>query len=177
MKGFVVPLALVAVVVVGIGFYQGWFQVGSDNAKGKSDVTLSVDKDKIKEDGKTAVAKLEDVGHQIKEKIKEDGKTAVAKVEDVGHQIKDKVEGSGEKSMDGKVVSVSADTLTMTDKDGKEHSHALAANVKVTCDDKTCAVADLKAGMRIRVTADTTSRQTASKIEALDKDQDFKKGA
>jgi hypothetical protein len=155
MKGFVIPLALVVVVIVGIGFYQGWFQVGSDNAKGKSDVTLSVDKDKIKEDGKTAVAKLEDVGHQIK----------------------DKIDGAGEKSMDGKVVSASADKLTMTDKDGKEHSHALAANVKVTCDDKACTVADLKAGMRIRVTADTTSRQAASKIEALDKDQDFKKGA
>jgi hypothetical protein len=155
MKGFVIPLVVVGVVIVGIGFYQGWFQVGSENAKGKSDVTLSVDKDKIKEDGKAAVTKLEDVGHQIK----------------------DKIEGADEKSMDGKMVSVSADKLTMTDMEGKEHSHALAANLKVTCDDKTCAAADLKPGMRIRVTADTTSRRAASKIEALDKDQDFKKGA
>jgi hypothetical protein len=155
MRKLIIPFLVVGVAIVGIGFYQGWFQLESDNAKGKSNVTLSVDKDKIKEDSKAAVSK----------------------VEDVGHQIKDKIEGSTEKSMDGTLVSVSADKLTMTNKEGKEHSHALAANVKVTCDGKTCAVADLKTGMRIRVTADTTLRQTASQIEALDKDQDFKKGA
>jgi len=155
MRKFIIPFLVVGVAIVGIGFYQGWFQVASDNATGKSNVTLSVDKDKFKEDSKTAVSK----------------------VEDMGHQIKDKIEGPAEKSMDGTVVSVSADKLTMTNKEGKEHSHALAANVKVTCDGKTCAVADLKTGMRIRVTADTTLRQTASQIEALDKDQDFKKGA
>lgn len=164
MKGFVIVVALVGAAVVGIGFYQGWFQVGSENAKGKSNVTLSVDKDKIKEDSKTAVAKVEDVGHQIKDKVE-------------GTTEKNRVEATQEKSMDGTVVSVSADKLTMTNKEGKEHSHALAANVKVTCDGKACTVADLRAGMRIRVTADTTERQAATRIEALDTNPDFKKGA
>ena len=114
MQKFIMPVLVVGVAIACIGFYQGWFQVASDNDKGKSNVTLSVDKDKIKEDSKTAASK----------------------VEDVGHQIKDKIEGSNEKSMDGTVVSVTADKLTMTNKEGKEHSHALAANVKVTATEK-----------------------------------------
>jgi hypothetical protein len=163
MKAVVVVVVLIAVAILGMGFYEGWFQVGSDNAKGKSNVTLSVDKDKIKEDTKTAVAKIEDMGHQVKDKVE-------------GSTDKNKVEGKSEQSMDGTVVRVSADKLIMTGKEGKEHSHALAADVKVTCDGKTCAVADLKAGMRIRVTADATERQTATRIEALDNNPDFKKG-
>ena len=75
--------------------------------------------------------------------------------------------------MDGTVVSVSADKLTMANKEGKEHSHALAANVTVTCDGKTCTAADLKAGMRIRVTTDDAAPHAASRIEALDTDAAF----
>ena len=37
---------------------------------------------------------------------------------------------------DGKVVSVAESKLVMTGKDGKEHSHIVAADAKVTCD--TC---------------------------------------
>jgi hypothetical protein len=91
----------------------------------------------------------------------------------LGRKIKDKVAGPSEQSMDGTVVSVSGDKLTMTNKEGKEHSHALAANVKVTCDGKTCTAADLKAGMRIRVTTDEVAPHTAARIEALDKDAAF----
>ena len=107
-------LVLVGASAVGLGFYLGWFHIGSDNADGKSNVTLSVDTDKFQEDRKTAVAN----------------------VQDVGRQIKDKVAGPGDKTMDGTVVSVSGDKLTMTNKEGKEHGHTLGANVKVTCDGK-----------------------------------------
>lgn len=155
MKNLIIVVVVCALAITGMAFYQGWFKVGGDSTNDKSNVSLSVDKNKIKEDTQAAVAK----------------------VEDAGHQLKDKVTGTSEKSMDGTVVSVSAEKLTMTNKEGKEHDHALAANVKVTCDGKACAVADLKAGMRIRVTADHTSHKTASRIEALDKDQEFKKGA
>jgi len=151
MQRLVFVLILVAAGIVGLGFYQRWFQVGSDKADGKSNVTLSVDTDKFQEDRKAVVAN----------------------VQDAGRQIKDKVSGPSEKSMDGSVVSVSANKLTMTNKEGKEHSHALAANVKVTCDGKTCTAADLKAGMRIRVTTDTADRHAAARIEALDKDTAF----
>jgi GH24 family phage-related lysozyme (muramidase) len=151
MKRFFFVLVLVVAGIAGLGLSQGWFHIGSDRADGKSNVTLSMDTDKFQKDSKTAVADMKDVGRQIK----------------------DKVAGPGEKSMDGTVVSVTGNKLTMTNKEGKEHSHTLAANVTVTCDGKTCTVADLKAGMRIRVTTDTADRQAATRIEALDKDIAF----
>lgn len=155
MKGFLIVLVLLVAGGVGLAFYREWLSVDSDKADGKSNVTLSVDTDKMHADEKTAVAN----------------------VQDVGRQIKDKVAGPSEKSMDGTVVSVSADKLLMTNKEGKEHSHALAANVKVTCDGKSCKAADLKPGMRIRVTSENTSPHAATRIEALDNNRDFEKGA
>lgn len=155
MKSFVLVLALLGAgalsLVLFLGFYLGWFRIGSDNADGKSNVTVSVDTDKIQKD---------------REKF-------VAKVEDVGRQIADKVAGPGDKTMDGTVVSISKDKLTMTNKEGKEHSHALAANVKVTCDGKPCTAADLKPGMKIRVDTDTAAPHAAARIEALEKDTAF----
>jgi hypothetical protein len=139
MKQVLSVLVLVAVGVVGLGFYLGWFHVDTN-------------------------------------KIKEDETTAVAKVKDVEHQIHDKVVGPNQSIMDGKVVSVSADKLTMTGKVGMEHSHPLAATVHVTCDGKVCVAADLKAGMRIRVTSDSAAPHTATQIEALNNNADFAKG-
>ena len=64
MKNLIIALVVGALAIAGVGVYQGWFQVGADNTKGKSNVTLSVDKEKIKEDSKAAVAKVEDAGHR-----------------------------------------------------------------------------------------------------------------
>jgi hypothetical protein len=154
MKRLLFVLVLIGIVVVALGFYQGWFHIGSDNTDGKTNVTLSVDKDKFQKDRKKAEEN----------------------VQDLGRQIKDKVAGSSEKSMDGTVVSVSGDKLTMTSKEGKEHSHALAADVKVTCDGKVCKAADLQPGMRIRVTTEDAESLTATRIEALKNNPDFEKG-
>lgn len=151
MQRLLMVVVLVGVGVVCLGLYLGWFHVESDNADGKSNVTFSVDKDKFQEDRKAAQAQ----------------------VQDLGHRVKDKVTGPSDQPMDGTVVSISGDKLTMTSKEGKEHSHTIAANVTVTCDGKTCAAADLKPGMKIRVTMDTTDRHAASRIEALDQDAAF----
>jgi hypothetical protein len=155
MKRLLFLILLIGVGVIGLGFYRGWFRVDSDSADGKSNVKLSVDK----------------------EKFQEDKKEAVADVQGLGHKAKDKVAGSSEKSVDGVVVSASGDKLTMTDKEGKEHSQSLAANVKITCDGKTCAIADLKQGMRIRVTTENAEPHNANRIEALDNNRAFEKGA
>lgn len=155
MKAFLFVLVLVVAGGIGLAFFREWLSVASDHDDDKSNLTFSVDTDKMQEDKKTAIAK----------------------VQDFGHQVKDKAAGPNEKSMDGTVVSISADKLTMTNKEGKAHSHALAANVTVTCDGKTCAAADLNAGMRIRVTTNDAAPHAATRIEALDKNPDFEKGA
>jgi hypothetical protein len=76
---------------------------------------------------------------------------------------------------DGKVVSITSEKLVMTSKDGKEHTHTLATDAKVTCDGKVCKLEDLKAGMKIRVTTKKDDKKVATRIEALDKSENFEK--
>jgi uncharacterized protein YxeA len=89
----------------------------------------------------------------------------------------DKIGAPTEKRMNGVVVSVNSDKLTMTNKEGKEQTHTLTADSKVTCDGKVCTAADLKPGMRIRVTTEKVEPHTVTRIEALDDNPDFEKGA
>ena len=47
---------------------------------------------------------------------------------------------------EGKVVSASADKVTTTCHQGKEHCHTVAKDAKITCDGQASKAADLKAG-------------------------------
>jgi len=154
MKPFLFVLVLVVVAVGFLGFYRGWFSFGSDSAGGTSNVTLSVDTEKFQADRKSAVKGVQNLG---------------SKAED-----KDKV---AVKSHDGKVVSITAAKLVMTNMDGaEEHTHALTADVKITCDGKACKAADLKSGMRVRVTTENGTPHAVTRIEALDNHPEFEKG-
>lgn len=150
MKALVVLLVVAAAGVVGLGFYLGWFSVTSSNADDKSNITLAVDTDKIK-NAKTK---------------------AISGLQDFGHQVKNQVAGPVEKKVDGTLVSVSGDKLTMTS-EGNEQGHMLNPDVKVTCDGKSCKAAELKSGMRIRVSVQNDDAHAVTRIEALDKNADF----
>lgn len=77
---------------------------------------------------------------------------------------------------EGTVVSVTGDKLIMRMKDQKEeHTHILAPNAKVLCDGRDCKLADLRPGLKIRVTTKPGDKTTAVKVEALDKNRDFQK--
>lgn len=69
---------------------------------------------------------------------------------------------------EGKVVKAEAGKLTMTDKDGKnEHTHAVPADAKVSCDGKECKVEDLKPGSTVKVTVEKKDdKAVVTKIEA-----------
>jgi len=153
MKALLVVLALLVAGIAGLGFYRGWFSVASDSADAKSNITLTVDQDKFQEDRKAATES----------------------VQDLGRQAKDKTVGPAEKITDGTMVGFKGGELTIADKDGKEHRHTLAADVKVTCDARACEAADLKAGMRLRVTATNEAPHAATRIEALDKNAAFER--
>jgi hypothetical protein len=165
MRRIIFPLFLVVAAIACLGFYQGWFQVASDNTDGKSNVTLSVDTDKFQEDRKTAMADVQGAGRQIKDKVSRSSDKTIS----------DKT--ISDKTIDGTLVSLSPEKLTMTSNDGKEHSRAVTADVKITCDGKVCKAADLKPGMRVRVTTENVKSHAASRIEALDINRDFDKGA
>jgi predicted DNA-binding antitoxin AbrB/MazE fold protein len=75
---------------------------------------------------------------------------------------------------DGKVVSITNDTLVMTaSQDGKEHSHTFGRDATLTLDGKACKAVDLKAGTRIRVTTRGADQKVATKIEGIDQNDDF----
>ena len=74
---------------------------------------------------------------------------------------------------DGKVVSITAEKLVMTNAEGQEHSHALTADAKLTLDGTACTAADLKPGTRIRVTTQGADKSVVSRIEGLDKNPEF----
>ncbi len=53
MKKLCTVLIVLAILVVGVGFYRGWFVLSSkgNSASHKVNVNLTVDQDKMKEDG------------------------------------------------------------------------------------------------------------------------------
>lgn len=76
---------------------------------------------------------------------------------------------------EGKVVSLTGMKLVMTNnKDGKEYSHTLTKDTKLTCDDSSCKCEDMKAGSKIRVTTHKDDRNVITCVEALSKNADFK---
>jgi hypothetical protein len=76
-------------------------------------------------------------------------------------------------TFEGKFISVIDNKLIVRNNEGKEHSHLLAKNVKVTCDGTDCTVENLKFGRRIRVTTKKDDRNVAISVESLDKNVDF----
>ena len=75
---------------------------------------------------------------------------------------------------EGKVVRISGRELTMTDDgDNSEHICTLMKDAEVTCDGEDFKSADLKAGMRIRVTTAKKAPHAATSIESLDKNSEF----
>jgi hypothetical protein len=74
---------------------------------------------------------------------------------------------------DGTLVSIIGDKLTMTNDEGREHSHALTADAMLTLDGKSCTAANLKQGTRIRVTLQNEAPHAAIRVEAIDKNPQF----
>jgi hypothetical protein len=58
---FVVAIVLLIGLVVGVGFYRGWFHVSSASPAKESSVTVTVDKDKIQQDKNDAQKKVQDL--------------------------------------------------------------------------------------------------------------------
>ena len=64
MKGFLIFLFLLVVGVGCLGFYLGWFHMGSETTDGKTNVTFSVDQNKIKQDEHKVIDKVQGTGQK-----------------------------------------------------------------------------------------------------------------
>ena len=61
---FLIILLLIVAGIVGLGFYSGWFAVSAERSPDKSNVTLTVDKDKAKQDARDAKQKVQGTGDE-----------------------------------------------------------------------------------------------------------------
>ena len=66
MKGLFIAFVVLMAVVIGVGFYRGWWNFASDSTDTKVHLNVTVDKNKIHEDKETALKKVQDLGHDVK---------------------------------------------------------------------------------------------------------------
>jgi hypothetical protein len=71
MRSFFLAVLILVAIVVCVGYYRDWFNVATKDSDNKTDIHLSVDKQKIKEDAKAAEKKVKEEAAAIKEKGKE----------------------------------------------------------------------------------------------------------
>ena len=63
MKRLLAVVVVLALLVIGLGFYRGWFALSSsdpDNGSNKVNVNLTVDQDKMQEDAEAVQNKARD---------------------------------------------------------------------------------------------------------------------
>jgi hypothetical protein len=73
-------------------------------------------------------------------------------------------------TVEGKVVKAADGKLTVSGKDDKEQTLAVAEDAKITCDGKECKLADLKKDIKVTLTTKKTGDKTMIvKIEAKTK--------
>jgi major membrane immunogen (membrane-anchored lipoprotein) len=83
MKKLSVVLMVLVILVVGVGFYRGWFALSSENRdteNNKTDINLTVDRGKVKEDVQ-----------EVKDKTRELAHKTTAEAKDLGDRARDKV--------------------------------------------------------------------------------------
>jgi hypothetical protein len=68
MKRLLVVVVLLVVAVVGLGFYLGFFRFSSTGTDDKTNITITVDQEKIKEGKEKVQEKAEELGREIKER-------------------------------------------------------------------------------------------------------------
>lgn len=68
MKTLLFVVVLLAAVVVGFGFYRGWFRLSTDNTDPNANATITVDQDKFRADKEKVTEKVHDLGQKAKDK-------------------------------------------------------------------------------------------------------------
>jgi hypothetical protein len=60
---------VIVLLVVGLGFYRGWFRFSTNSTDQQPSATVTVDKDKFHEDEQKAKDKVQSLGQETKEKV------------------------------------------------------------------------------------------------------------
>ena len=68
MRRFLIVLLLLVAGVAGLGFYLDWFHLSTASTDQKTNITITVDQNKIREDEEKAKEKVQEAGHKLKER-------------------------------------------------------------------------------------------------------------
>ena len=60
---------VLALIVIVVGFFRGWFQVSTQNVADKIHVNFTIENKKIQQDQKAAVDAASDLGHQVRDNL------------------------------------------------------------------------------------------------------------
>ena len=61
MRKFLGTVMILVLLIAGVGFYRGWFDVTTDDEPGVTNVELTIDKEKISQDAEAAKAKAREL--------------------------------------------------------------------------------------------------------------------
>ncbi len=64
MFRFLGLLIVLSVLILGLGYYRGWFHADSNNTNGQPTVSVSIDKDKINQDKANAQQEVKNLAHK-----------------------------------------------------------------------------------------------------------------
>lgn len=130
--------AVLIVLLIGVaaaGFYLDWWRLNKTTQGEEIDITLSVDKNKIKKDTDAAVERVQQAG------------------KDVAKQMQKAVRPS----VEGTIASVSADDrlITVTRETEEPLTLHIAGDTTITRDNAEATSADLQVGQRVTVVHET----------------------
>ena len=63
MRRFLFVLLL---ILIGVGYFRGWFEITSSKSQNNLNIGLSVESDKIEQDANQAQERINDLGKQVK---------------------------------------------------------------------------------------------------------------
>jgi Sec-independent protein translocase protein TatA len=147
MKTLLITLVLICAVAVGAAFYLGWLDLSTGTSGDRrSEVTLTIDKEKVKDDLSAVKEKASEAGKSIGQTAKE----AKDELKDVANDLKDKKEDIllG-KTLDGQLTAVdmAKKEVTVKSNDGKDTvTVKVDGQTKIRVGDKDGTLADVKAG-------------------------------
>lgn len=126
----IVLVFVTAAAVAGVGYYRNWFNVDTQNNNGQSEITLKVDKNKIKDDANKTV----ETTRQAVENAKKNAKELLNR-----------------ETVKGSLTAVANDTITVTPKEGEPLTIRIVEQTILKENDRKISMSDLTSGQIVEV--------------------------
>lgn len=149
MQKLLITFALLTVVAVGAAFYLGWLNLSTADSfdHSRREVTLTIDKEKVKEDLDAVKRKAQEAG----EKVAQTARDLKEEIQETAERSEAVVLG---KSLDGQleIIDATRKELTVRSNDGKDRiTVRIDGQSKIRIGDKDGTIEDLKTGDTVTV--------------------------